>query len=83
MAGLWAERTLNSASRLAPDRVRAMYLAAFCRGPTEGELQAALEFLDREGELLQIPPENRLEDKRLWADFAHVLINTKEFIFLQ
>ena len=28
-------------------------------------------------------PERRRDDERLWADFAHVLINVKEFIFLK
>ena len=41
-----------------------------------------MAFFDVEGELLQVPRENRLEDRRLWADFAHVLVNTKEFIFI-
>jgi hypothetical protein len=82
LAGLWAERTLKAVDGSAADRVRAMYLDGFSRQPTAAELAAALTFLDSEGELLEVPREKRLEDLRLWANYAHVLINTKEFIFI-
>ncbi len=82
MAQLWAERTLASVDRSAADRIRAMYLDGFSREPTDAELAAALTFVAEEDELLTLPADRRPHDKKLWADFAHVLINTKEFIFI-
>ena len=81
-AKLWARRVLAIEGLDASGRVRRMYLDAYARPPAEAELQAALRFLDRHGDELGIPPGGRGDDERIWADFAHVLINVKEFIFL-
>ena len=78
----WAVRVLAIKGLDASGRVRRMYREAYARPPTEAELQAALRFLESHGGELGIPPERRRDDERLWADFAHVLINVKEFIFL-
>ena len=48
-------------------RVRKMYEAAFAREPEDWELQEALEFV-KAGQ---------------WADLAHVLFNSAEFIYVQ
>jgi hypothetical protein len=48
-----------------------MYQTAFARPPMEHEVSIARRFLGDE------PSEER------WADYAHALINTKEFIFLR
>jgi hypothetical protein len=82
LAKQWAERTLQTVDRSAGDRVRAMYVDGFARPPSDAETAAAMTFFDVEGELLGVPAERRLQDPRLWADFAHVLVNTKEFIFI-
>ena len=60
-----------------------MYRAAYARPPSEAELKAALRLLESHARELGVPPERRGGDERLWADFAHVLINVKEFIFLK
>jgi len=78
----WAVRVLAVEGLDASSRVRRMYLDAYARPPTETELQTALRFLESHGRELGVPPERRGDDERLWADFAHVLINVKEFIFL-
>jgi len=52
--------------------VERMYMKAFARVPSEKELGAALEFLG----------ENKVDVQKL-TDFAHVIFNTKEFIFLR
>jgi hypothetical protein len=48
-----------------------MYLAAFARPPRDEELAIASNVLVD------------ANDPQQWADLAHILINTKEFIFLR
>ena len=79
----WAVRVLAIEGLDASSRVRRMYRDAYARPPTETELQAALRFLESHGGELGVPPERRGDDERVWADFAHVLINVKEFLFLK
>ena len=68
-AGLWGKRI--AALKMSPeDVVRRMYLEAFARPPGAAELAAGVEFLGKEGSLEKL------------SDYAHVLFNTKEFIFL-
>jgi hypothetical protein len=78
----WAVRVLAIEGLDASSRVRRMYRDAFARPPTEAELRAALRFIKSHGGELGIPHLRRDNDERVWADFAHVLINVKEFIFL-
>lgn len=84
-AGLWAQRTLSevqpsgsvaSPVELTAARIDRMYRVAFARGPSEAEMAAAIAFLD--------PGADPASDEAArWTDFAHALINTKEFIFLR
>ncbi|QDT01990.1 Planctomycete cytochrome C [Rubripirellula lacrimiformis] len=69
----WAQRAQQNADTL-PQRVRWLYLSAFARQPTQPELAAAIAYLDS--------PQDQPDIGR-WADLAHALINTKEFIFLR
>ena len=82
-ARLWAERLLNEtasqstgASDLTRDRIRRMYLDAFARYPSEAELAVAVGF---------VTDDRTTDDAPLsrWAELAHALVNTKEFIFLR
>ena len=82
-AKLWAERVLSRKDADSAARLRHMYLDAFSRPPTEDELTTALRFLDEHGEELGIPQPQRAKDVKLWTDFAHVMMNLKEFIFLE
>ena len=63
-------------------RIERMYRDAFARLPTPEERQAAASFLaaqaDAHGQSFESEP--RFEPA--WADLAHALINTKEFIFV-
>ncbi len=69
LADVWAKRVL--ADKMSePDRVRGMYLVAFARAPSETELRACIEYL------------GAAPDQRRWADLAHVLMNAKEFYFV-
>jgi hypothetical protein len=70
-ARLWAERILAGPGRSARARLEALYLTAFGRPPTEQEALASLAFLDGQD-----------QSALAWADLCHVLINMKEFIFV-
>ena len=78
----WAARVLAIEGLDAGRRVRRMYREAYARPPSEAELGAALRFLKGHAVELGIPPDRWSEDERVWADLAHVLINVKEFLFL-
>ena len=66
----WAKQALQQSDQ-SQERIEWMYLAAFAREPTEREIEIALKFVGDD------------EDLDRWSDFAHALINTKEFIFLR
>ncbi len=60
-------------------RVDWMYLSGFGRHVTEQECDAAVAFLTGQAAAGDVTS----EDSRLWGSLAHVLVNTKEFIFLR
>jgi hypothetical protein len=59
--------------------VDALYRAAFARPPTADESRDALHFLEQQAKRY----EGGSDDPRAWADLCHVLINVKEFIFIE
>ncbi|MBT6156815.1 MAG: DUF1553 domain-containing protein [Planctomycetaceae bacterium] len=88
-AGLWSSRTLNdlqasggrnptdSDKEITHKRIRRLYETAFGRLPTDDELTATLGFLAEQGKEYNGPA-----DPRTWADLCHVLLNVKEFVFV-
>mgnify|MGYP000050080371 CR=1 FL=1 len=73
-ARYWAERLHREQPHaLLEQRLQQMYLAAFARRPTPEEVQAARYFLQ------QFPPSESLT---AWTELAHVLFNSKEFLFI-
>ena len=89
-AELWAKRLvadpqwkgLEPAQRVSA-RLQNVYLNAFCRPPTASEQQQLTQFLHSQGEALKIPLAARTDDIRLWKDLVHIVVNTKEFIFIE
>ncbi len=77
-AKLWSKRLPEESDE--PQRVQQMYLAAFSRPPTPSELADATTFLAEQRALYGTT--GTLADEGAWADFAHVLLNVKEFIYL-
>ncbi len=75
-ARLWADRSLRAEA--APDeRIRNMYLTAFGRPPADSETGDILAFIsDRERA-------HGGDHRRAWADLAHALFNTAEFLFVR
>jgi hypothetical protein len=73
-ANRWGVQVAGDVNRSSAERVRTMYLTAFCRPPEEDEEQAALAFLNDVAA--------KSSDSRAWFELAHVLFNVKEFIFV-
>lgn len=79
----WAHRALRAVNESGDEalvqRIQWMYLSAFGRHPTEQERKIAAAYLGLQASQRKVTT----EDPELWADFAHVLVNTKEFIYLR
>ena len=74
-ARLWSQRLLRETAD-PKERLQAMYEEAFARPPVDAEVSRAVTFLkSRGGNQWQTHAE-------AWSDLCHVMMNTKEFIFL-
>ena len=89
-AELWAKRLLADPqwkalepSQRIDARLQNVYLNAFCRPPNAEEKQHLRQFLQSQGEALNIPVAVRADDLRVWKDLVHILVNAKEFIFIE
>jgi hypothetical protein len=77
-ARLWAKDVLSDKSISWEGRIRRMYAAAFGREPATPESTKAVAFLaDQAKEYGCL-----VDDDRVWADLAHVLFNSKAFVFV-
>jgi len=81
-AQLWAKQVLARRGLSAEQRIGLMYGTVFSRPPGADELAAAVAFLDQQGQAYGLAERQRATDPALWADLCHVLMNVKEFIFL-
>ena len=77
----WARRSLKS-DQSPEERITRLYEAALSRPPDGPELAAALEFLHAQADELHRPAAWQ-SDERVWADLAHALWNSKEFLFVR
>jgi hypothetical protein len=73
----WARRVLAEPAANGDERLTRLYLLAFGRPPSEDEVRDARGFLEEQGRQYDGPA-----DVRVWADLCHVLLNVKEFIFV-
>ncbi|HET6425672.1 MAG TPA: PSD1 and planctomycete cytochrome C domain-containing protein [Planctomycetaceae bacterium] len=74
----WAD-TVRTATPDAAGRIARLYRDAFSRTPTDAEQQAALTFLADQAREYG----TTTDDPRAWNDLAHVLVNVKEFVFVE
>jgi hypothetical protein len=63
--------------------VQRMYLEAFARPAKAAELRAALDFLAANETDTSSAGPGRFEQAEAWAEYAHVLMNVKELIFVE
>lgn len=79
-ASVWAANLLETTSSASMEqRIDILYQQAYSRSPSEQELETSKQFLKSQGEEFHLTN----DDPRLWADFCHVLLNSKEFIFVR
>ncbi len=80
LSGRWARRMLDETAESDTDnRITWLYTSAFSRPPTETELAIGREFV------MQRAAETgtTTEHADTWTEYCHVLLNTKEFIFVR
>ena len=81
-ARLWARKTLAEAALSPAQRIDRMYREAFARQPDDAERVASLAFLAEQAARQGIDFASNPDSEAVWADFAHALIISKEFIFV-
>jgi hypothetical protein len=75
-AAAWAQ-SICSKPASAEERITRMYVTAFARQPTDGELSNCRAFLAEQAH------SNGPDQIYAWKALAHVLFNVKEFIYVQ
>ena len=60
------------------ERVDWLYEVAFGRPPTDEERATGMSFVESQAAEYGAS----VDDPRVWADYCHVLINVKEFVFV-
>jgi len=81
-AAVWAHKTLRDESLSPEARIDSMYREAFARAATAEERLAAAEFLAAQAAQHGVSLTDQPRHEATWADLAHALITTKEFIFV-
>ena len=83
LSGKWGERALqrvpDAGAEAVERRIAWLYQSGFGRRPTKEESEAATAFVFSQAKKRGVAT----EDPHLWGQLAHVLVNTKEFIFLR
>ena len=81
-ANVWAARLVNEVSSKDGDILLHAFRQAFCRVPTADERLAFVEFSTSLAAERNLPAENALRDPLILSEVCHVLLNQKEFLFL-
>jgi transposase-like protein len=79
---VWARQVVKAGSKIISERIHSMYETALGRKATPQELADSIDFVTLQQAEYKVPDDRVLSDERLWADLAHVLWNTKPFIYL-
>ena len=78
--GVAARRLLaEAAGRTVDERIEHAYLTTFGRPPTDDEISAGREFIASP----TTAGAPGLDEAAAWADYLHVLVNAKEFLFIR
>jgi hypothetical protein len=75
-AGVWGKRVAATPGSWS-ERIGQMYEQAFARPSTPAEMRDAMDFI------ADAKRAYGAEDQRVWSEFADVLFNVKEFIFVR
>jgi hypothetical protein len=77
-AEVWARHVLAAPASSPEERIRALYETAFARPAHDNELREAADFLNRQS----VSSGNTAAEVQAWTSLCHVLMNVKEFIFI-
>jgi hypothetical protein len=77
-AKLWGKNLTKQPAKTPDSRIQDMYLTAFGRPASELELSTAKSFIDSQAKLYA----GNINAAEVWSDLGHVLMNVKEFIYL-
>ena len=80
-SSLLAQRV--SALPAPEERIRALWLIAYSRPPTDGESKRTIEFLKSQSTVLGLTGDAWTSNDTVWNELTHALINTKEFLYLR
>jgi hypothetical protein len=69
----WGAKVVAAASDPS-ERIRLMYRDAFAREPANTEIDEIVQFAKTQ---------SGADERKIWADVAHVLINSPEFIYVR
>ena len=81
-AETWAKRIAADSSQGGEEILRSAYRQAFARSPSDEELKSMTEFAKVLAVERASKPEGALKDAAILTDVCHVLLNQKEFLFL-
>ena len=81
-AEYWASQVLKQKIDSLEGRIEWMYQHAYSRSPLEDEVNQTVTMLYNQGKEYGIPESESLHDKRIWKDLGHVLLNSKEFLYI-
>ena len=76
----WARCVLGNARLTPSERVELMHRQAYARAPMPSELRRCLDFVQQQAADRNIGDWE--QSQAAWTDLAHVLLNTKEFMFI-
>ncbi|MDP7266799.1 MAG: PSD1 and planctomycete cytochrome C domain-containing protein [Pirellulales bacterium] len=82
-AGLWANKVLQDKQHSTEDRIHSIHHAAFSRPATDREIDRSKRMLSALAQEHQLDEKEVTENEQVWKDFCHMMLNRKEFIFLQ
>jgi hypothetical protein len=81
-ANNWAARLIQEQPNTG-ERIVRIYQQAFSREPSEVEIEQAIAFLSVQAQEVGIDASQVDSHQEIWADFCHVILNVKEFIYLR
>ena len=81
-SSVWAARLLKEVPAGGEDILKTAFRQAFSRNPTQEELSSFQEFSRFVAADRKLPEENALQNAEVLAEVCHVLLNQKEFLFI-
>ncbi|HIN95112.1 MAG TPA: DUF1553 domain-containing protein, partial [Planctomycetes bacterium] len=80
---VWGKRLATARGGDVRQRIRDVFQAAFARGPSNTELARWEQAVHDLARLHEVSDGKLLSSEKVWADVAHAIFNTKEFIYVK